>query len=95
METSLQVCLQRKATSLKVVSTCLNCFRRVWDVTDYVIPPSENEAFFVTTNVILTPNQTLGKCPEDPFVQGAVECDPRNPGESVAKRCPSTKRRTS
>jgi hypothetical protein len=39
-------------------------YNRVWDVSEYVVPPSENEAFFVTTNVIITPNQTLGKCDE-------------------------------
>ena len=27
---------------------------------DYVIPPAENGAFFVATNVIITPNQTRG-----------------------------------
>ena len=26
----------------------------------------ENGAFFVTTNVVITPNQTWGRCPEDP-----------------------------
>lgn len=39
---------------------------RIWDVADYVIPPQEHEAFFVMTNVIFTPNQTQGRCPEDP-----------------------------
>lgn len=39
---------------------------RVWDVADYVIPPQENGAFFVMTNVVFTPNQTQGTCPEDP-----------------------------
>ena len=29
-----------------------------------VVPPTENIAFFVTTNVVITPNQTLGYCPE-------------------------------
>ena len=29
-----------------------------------VVPPAENVAFFVTTNVVITPNQTLGYCPE-------------------------------
>ena len=50
-------------------------YRRVWDVTDYVVPPTENNAFFVTTNVIITPNQSQGSCPEDPEVPGA-RCDP-------------------
>ena len=52
-------------------------YRRIWDVTDYVVPPTENNAFFVTTNVIITPNQTQGSCPEDPSVPGAA-CDPVN-----------------
>jgi P2X purinoceptor 4 len=37
---------------------------RVWDEADYVVPPAENGAFFVTTNIIVTPNQTWGSCPE-------------------------------
>ncbi len=52
----------------------------MWDVTDFVVPPTENAAFFVTTNAILTPNQTQGRCPEDPTVAGARECDPKRPG---------------
>jgi len=39
-------------------------YRRVWDVTDFVVPPIENNAFFVMTNVVITPNQTRGECPE-------------------------------
>ena len=34
-------------------------YERVWDEADYVVPPAENGAFFVTTNVVITPNQTL------------------------------------
>ena len=41
-------------------------YHRVWDEADYVVPPAENGAFFVTTNVVITPNQTWGHCPEDP-----------------------------
>lgn len=39
-------------------------YERVWDEADYVVPPAENGAFFVTTNVVITPNQTRGLCPE-------------------------------
>nr|XP_009665080.1 PREDICTED: P2X purinoceptor 4 [Struthio camelus australis] len=39
---------------------------RIWDVADYVIPPQEENALFVMTNVILTLNQTQGHCPELP-----------------------------
>ena len=42
-------------------------YERIWDKADYIIPPSENNAFFVMTNVVITPNQTRGKCPEDHF----------------------------
>ncbi|KAL3856150.1 hypothetical protein ACJMK2_010938 [Sinanodonta woodiana] len=45
---------------------------RIWDVVDYVVPPQENDAFFVTTNLIITENQTMGTCEEDPKVEGAV-----------------------
>ena len=36
-------------------------YTRVWDVADYVVPPAENGAFFVATNVIITANQTRGR----------------------------------
>jgi hypothetical protein len=39
---------------------CTDLYNRVWDEADYVIPPAENGAFFVATNVIVTPNQTRG-----------------------------------
>ena len=38
----------------------IGLYTRVWDVADYVIPPAENGAFFVATNVIITANQTRG-----------------------------------
>ena len=49
-----------------IKNAILNIFRyeRVWDEADYVIPPAENGAFFVTTNVVITANQTWGTCPE-------------------------------
>ena len=40
-------------------------YERIWDEADYVIPPSESNAFFVMTNVVITPNQTRSQCPED------------------------------
>ena len=42
----------------------LPLYERVWDEADYVVPPAENGAFFITTNLVITPNQTLGQCPE-------------------------------
>ncbi|CAH8509362.1 unnamed protein product [Schistosoma intercalatum] len=42
----------------------------VWDAADYVIPPQQNSAFFVMTNLIYTPGQTLGHCEESHDVFG-------------------------
>lgn len=39
-------------------------YNRVWDTTDLVVPPSENSAFFITTNMVITPNQTRSTCSE-------------------------------
>ncbi|KAG1653487.1 P2X purinoceptor 4 [Nymphon striatum] len=39
-------------------------YNRIWDVADYVVPPDMNDAFFVTTNLIVTP-QDMGTCNED------------------------------
>lgn len=41
-------------------------YNRIWDPTDYVIPTSGGEygGFFITTNVVITPNQTRGVCAE-------------------------------
>ena len=50
-------------------------YERIWDEADYVIPPSENNAFFVMTNVVITPNQTRSKCPEDHFEIPEIVCD--------------------
>lgn len=36
----------------------------VWDAADYVIPPQQNSAFFVMTNLVSTPGQSLGTCEE-------------------------------
>eukprot|EP00053_Salpingoeca_punica_P014659 m.133512 g.133512 ORF g.133512 m.133512 type:complete len:401 (+) comp16513_c0_seq1:195-1397(+) len=38
----------------------------VWDPTDYVIPAQEEDALFILTNYLLTPNQTRGEWLEDP-----------------------------
>ena len=39
-------------------------YKRIWDTSDLIVPPSENDAFFITTNIIITPNQTRGTCGE-------------------------------
>ena len=51
------VCSQKKYKNIYVFP---DVYTRIWDVADYVIPPAENGAFFVATNVIITPNQTRG-----------------------------------
>ena len=38
---------------------------QTYDSSDYVIPPQETNGFFVMTNMVITPKQTQGKCPED------------------------------
>ncbi|EFX89097.1 hypothetical protein DAPPUDRAFT_310786 [Daphnia pulex] len=53
-------------------------YRRIWDTSDLIVPPSENNAFFITTNIIITPNQTRGACSEDPDLYGALCDSPRN-----------------
>ncbi|XP_063448931.1 P2X purinoceptor 4-like isoform X3 [Mytilus trossulus] len=55
----------------------------VWDVAEYVVPPQENNAFFVITNLIETPKQTIGICSEDPKVLGA-NC-------TTSSQCPAGK----
>ncbi|KAK6184442.1 hypothetical protein SNE40_006913 [Patella caerulea] len=51
---------------------------RVWDVADYVIPPQENNAFFVMTNVIVTPGQQQDTCLESPSVPDGI-CSAEKP----------------
>ncbi|XP_055957799.1 P2X purinoceptor 4 isoform X2 [Patella vulgata] len=53
---------------------------RVWDVADYVIPPQENNAFFVMTNVIVTPGQQQTTCLESPSVPDGL-CSTKKPCE--------------
>ncbi|XP_074643920.1 P2X purinoceptor 4-like isoform X2 [Tubulanus polymorphus] len=66
-------------TKLKgVVYTNTSNMQRIWDVADYVVPPQENEAFFVTTDAIITNNQSQTTCPED-YTMIGVLCDPENP----------------
>ncbi|CAG0899118.1 unnamed protein product [Darwinula stevensoni] len=63
---------------LKVKQEYKHLYRRIWDVADEVFLEHENNAFFVMTNVIITPNQTIGHCPENNDVFGAP-CDPNVP----------------
>ncbi|XP_025091164.1 P2X purinoceptor 4-like isoform X2 [Pomacea canaliculata] len=56
---------------------------RIWDVADYVVPPLENDAFFVMTNVYVTPSQRQATCEEDPTIGDALcenkTCTPNEP----------------
>ncbi|KAK7476714.1 hypothetical protein BaRGS_00032051, partial [Batillaria attramentaria] len=58
---------------------------RIWDAADYVIPPLENGAKFVMTNLVLTPGQRQGVCEEDPHLPDArcenTTCQPGEPVE--------------
>ncbi|CAG0885689.1 unnamed protein product [Darwinula stevensoni] len=63
---------------LKVQKEYKHLYRRIWDVADEVFLEHENNAFFVMTNVIITPNQTIGHCAENNDVCGAP-CDPNAP----------------
>ncbi|VDM25951.1 unnamed protein product [Hydatigera taeniaeformis] len=42
----------------------------VWDAADYVVPPQQRSAFFVMTNLVATPGQTLGTCEESHDITG-------------------------
>ena len=67
-----------EAAKLRLPAEYIDIYERVWDESDYVIPPSENNAFFVMTNVVLTPNQTRTTCPEDPGELPDVICGYKN-----------------
>ncbi|CAL8070149.1 unnamed protein product [Calicophoron daubneyi] len=45
--------------------------KRSWDTSDYIIPPLENNALFVMTNMIVTQGQKLDLCAENPWIPGA------------------------
>ncbi|KAL7853286.1 hypothetical protein AOLI_G00201300 [Acnodon oligacanthus] len=48
---------------------------RIWDVADYVIPPQEENSFFVLTNLNITPNQTQSRCAENPGPESSCSSD--------------------
>uniref|UniRef100_UPI00398E4E4F P2X purinoceptor 4a isoform X2 n=1 Tax=Pristiophorus japonicus TaxID=55135 RepID=UPI00398E4E4F len=47
----------------------------VWDAADYVIPPQQENSFFLMTNVIVSKNQVQGRCPEVPSKTTRCESD--------------------
>ncbi|XP_077532980.1 P2X purinoceptor 4-like isoform X1 [Haemaphysalis longicornis] len=62
-------------------------YRRVWDIEDIVVPPHDTNKFFITTNVLVTPNQTMSQCPEDAGVKSAW-CKSENDTSSCTKGVP-------
>ncbi|KAL8180134.1 UNVERIFIED_CONTAM: P2X purinoceptor 4 [Gekko kuhli] len=63
-----------KVKGLAVTNTSMLGLR-VWDVADYVIPPQGENAVFVMTNLIITLNQTQGRCAEFPDKMTACSSD--------------------
>ncbi|WAR03756.1 P2RX4-like protein [Mya arenaria] len=57
---------------------------RIWDVNDYVVPPQENLAFFVTTNLIVTDGQQMGVCDENQIVTTTPRPNP--PALAIAEK---------
>ena len=63
----------RDAELSRVDPAWRHLYRRVWDVADYAVPPVESNAFFVMTNLVITPNQSrAGECREEG--EGVVRC---------------------
>jgi len=50
-------------------------YNRVWDYTDFV--ERLDDEVYVTTNLVITTNQTESTCPELSLLKG-VQCDPLN-----------------
>ncbi|OCT91145.1 P2X purinoceptor 5 [Xenopus laevis] len=62
-DTSIQSSIITKLKGVAFTNTS-ELGERLWDVVDYVIPPQGENVFFVVTNLIVTPNQRQGTCPE-------------------------------
>lgn len=79
---NVQSVVTTKVKGIVMVNTTVHPdIQPIWDVADYIVPPQENNAFFVITNLIVTPNQSIGICPEDSTVYGS-NC-------TVDKDCPA------
>ena len=53
---------------------------QLWDAADLIVPPEENGAFFITTNIITTHNQTQGECTENAWGTNCTvdsDCEPK------------------
>lgn len=56
-------------------------YNRVFDGQDIVFPPKETNGFFLTTNLVITKNQSLGNCPD----WASKECDPSKAPDQCMK----------
>ncbi|XP_071945426.1 P2X purinoceptor 4-like isoform X2 [Antedon mediterranea] len=50
-------------------------YNRVWDVSDYVIPPQQTDAFFIMSNMVITPDQTQTFCGDVPGKKSNCDSD--------------------
>ncbi|XP_028400435.1 P2X purinoceptor 4-like [Dendronephthya gigantea] len=79
----------------KTVYRTLDQGPRTWDSADYIHPAEEYDAVFVMTNMILTPVQVQGKCPEFGVIAARCkndsECDvgkvPKNGHGVMTGKC--------
>ncbi|XP_062503812.1 P2X purinoceptor 4-like [Corticium candelabrum] len=53
------------SVTTKMKGTAMASDDQLWDVADYVVPPEETNAVFVTTNAVITSDQTQSICGED------------------------------
>nr|XP_032806910.1 uncharacterized protein LOC116940805 isoform X6 [Petromyzon marinus] len=89
----LQPDMTRDQPSVTLTSDALHGDANVWDAADYVIPPQGENVFFVVTNMIATPGQWQGVCPEECARDaawratrrgGAARCAPGAPWRAAA-----------
>ncbi|XP_040857312.1 P2X purinoceptor 5 isoform X2 [Ochotona curzoniae] len=64
VDTSLQTAVVTKVKGVAYTNTS-ELGVRLWDATDYVIPPQGENVFFIITNLIVTPHQRQGTCAEN------------------------------
>eukprot|EP00117_Sycon_ciliatum_P017443 scpid72722/ scgid16433/ P2X purinoceptor 4; ATP receptor; Purinergic receptor len=56
---------------------------RIWDMADYHIPPQQSSAFYVMTNMHVTPFQKNGTCAEKPSIKSCTNGNDCAAGELV------------
>ncbi|XP_025070611.1 P2X purinoceptor 5 isoform X3 [Alligator sinensis] len=71
VDTSIQSSVITKLKGVAFTNTS-DLGERLWDASDYVIPPQGESIFFVMTNLIVTLNQTQNMCPESPAIPDAL-----------------------